>query len=462
MGINKLGSDMGISKISSAIFGFTLLVVAAAGLKTSLAETIPTLFDPKTLTLENGLEVVVIEDHRAPVVTHMVWYKIGSADEPSGKSGIAHFLEHLMFKGTKSVPSGEFSSIVAKNGGQDNAFTSLDYTAYFQNANVDKLPLLMEIESDRMTNLVLNDKVVGPELQVVLEERSQRTDNNPASLFGEQISAAQYLAHPYRIPVIGWRNEIEKLTTQDAIDWYKKYYAPNNAILVVAGDVTAKEVFDLARQYYGPHKPIELPARIRVKEPPQLAKRTLVMRDKRVREPSWRQSYLAPSIRTGDLKNVRALEVLNEILSGGVTSRLYSKLVIDEKIASGVGAYYNSGSFDPSTFTFYGSPANGHSLEKLEKGVRRVIGEVLSEGVTAEEVARAKKQLLAAAIYARDSISGAANIFGRALASGENIENVVHWPAQISKVTLDDVNEATKRLFVERQSVVGKLLPEEE
>ncbi|MEH6402234.1 MAG: pitrilysin family protein [Sneathiella sp.] len=452
---------MGINKISPALFCFAVLVTMHVGINISAAETVPPLFDPKTLTLENGLEVVVIEDHRAPVVTHMVWYKIGSADEPSGKSGIAHFLEHLMFKGTRSVPSGEFSSIVAKNGGQDNAFTSLDYTAYYQNASVDKLPLLMEIEADRMSNLVLNDEVVGPELQVVLEERSQRTDNNPASLFGEQLSAAQYLAHPYGIPVIGWRNEIEKLTTQDAIDWYKKYYAPNNAILVVAGDVKADEVFDLARHYYGPHKPIELPDRIRLTEPPQLAKRTLVMRDKRVREPSWRQSYLAPTIRNGDLKEVRALEVLNEILSGGVTSRLYSKLVIDEKIASSVGAYYNSGSFDPSTFTLYGSPSNGHSLEKLEIGIHRVINEVLSTGVTAEEVALAKKQMLAAAIYARDSISGAANIFGGALASGELIENVVNWPAQISEVTLEEVNNAAKNLFIERQSVVGKLLPEE-
>lgn len=452
---------MGKKMFSSMIFRASLLTVLLAATNGFAAETIPTLFDPKTLTLENGLEIVVIEDHRAPVVTHMVWYKIGSADEPTGKSGIAHFLEHLMFKGTKTIPSGEFSSIVARNGGQDNAFTSLDYTAYFQNASVDKLPLLMKIEADRMSNLVLNDEVVGPELQVVLEERSQRTDNNPASLFGEQLSAAQYLAHPYGIPVIGWRNEIEKLTTQDAIDWYKKYYAPNNAILVVAGDVRAKEVFDLARKHYGPHKPIELPKRIRRTEPPQLAKRILVMHDKRVREPSWRQSYLAPSTRTGDLKEVRALEVLNEILSGGVTSRLYSKLVIEEKIASNVGAYYHSGSFDASTFTLYGSPSNGHSLEVVEARIHDILEEVMAQGVTAEEVALAKKQLLAAAIYTRDSISGAANIFGGALASGEAIENVVNWPQQISEVLIEDVNKAAAAVFVERQSVVGKLLPEE-
>lgn len=425
------------------------------------AENPASLFDPKTAKLENGLDIVVIEDHRAPVVTHMVWYRIGSADEPIGKSGIAHFLEHLMFKGTSKVPSGQFSKIVAQNGGQDNAFTSWDYTAYYQNASSDKLPLLMEMEADRMTNLILTDEAVGAELQVVLEERSQRTDNNPGALLSEQLSAAQFLAHPYGIPIIGWRNEIEKLTTQDAIDWYKKYYAPNNAILVVAGDVDAQEVFDLAKKFYGPAKPIELPERIRRQEPPQLAKRTLVMHDKRVREASWRQTYLAPSARTGDLKDIRALEVLSEILGGGVTSRLYSKLVIDDKIAASSGAYYRSGTFDPSGFTVYGAPINGHSVDDVEKAVQKVVAELLETGVTDEELASAKAKLLAAAIYARDSISGAANIFGGALASGEKLEDIVAWPSQINQVTKEDILVAAKKVFIERRSVVGKLLPEE-
>ncbi len=422
---------------------------------------IPKLFDPKTTTLENGLDVVVIEDHRAPVVTHMVWYRIGSADEPIGKSGIAHFLEHLMFKGTKKIPPGEFSSIIAKNGGQDNAFTSYDYTAYYQNASADKLPLLMEMEADRMSNLALTDEAVGAELLVVLEERSQRTDNNPGALLSEQLNAAQFLAHPYGIPIIGWRNEIEKLTTQDAIDWYKKYYGPNNAILVVAGDVKAEDVFALARTYYGPAKPIDLPERVRRIEPPQLAKRTLVMRDKRVREPSWRQTYLAPSARVGDLKEVRALEVLSEILGGGVTSRLYSKLVIDDKLAASAGAYYRSGTFDASGFTVYGSPVGGHSLEEVEQAVDAIIKDVLKNGVTEDEVKHAKKRMMASAIYARDSISGAANIFGGALASGESLENIVNWPSQIAAVTAEEIKTAAAKVFVERRSVVGKLLPEE-
>lgn len=425
------------------------------------ASDIPTLFDPKTTVLENGMEVVVIEDHRAPIVTHMVWYKIGAADEPSGKSGIAHFLEHLMFKGTAKIGPGEFSKTVAENGGQDNAFTSQDYTAYYQNASVDKLPLLMEMESDRMQGLILTDDAVGAELQVVLEERSQRTDNNPGGQFSEQMNAAQYLAHPYGTPVIGWRNEIEKLTTEDAINWYKTYYAPNNAILVVAGDVNADEVFALAKKYYGPQKSMEIPTRERLQEPPQLAKRIVIMKDARVREPSWRQVFLSPTTRTGDLREVRALEVLSEILSGGTTSRLYTSLVRDQKISVSAGAYFDGTSYDQSSFVIYATPASGSALDDLEVAVWKILQDVLDNGVTEHEVAAAQKRMLAGAIYARDSVSGAANIFGGALTSGEKIENIVNWPQQISAVTRDEILNAARKVFVEQSSVVGKLLPEE-
>ncbi|MBO0332244.1 insulinase family protein [Sneathiella sp. CAU 1612] len=436
------------------------IIFATSPTRLFAEETIPTLFDPKVTTLDNGLQVVVLEDHRAPVVTHMVWYKVGAADEKPLKSGIAHFLEHLMFKGTKTLQPGEFSEIVAENGGQENAFTSQDYTAYFQNVSVDKLPLFMEMEADRMTNLILTDEIVAPELKVVLEERSQRTDNNPAALFGEQFDAAQFLAHPYGTPVIGWRHEIENLTTEDALDWYKTYYAPNNAILVVAGDVNAEEVFELAEQYYGPIPAREIPKRERVQEPPQLAKRVIEMSDKRVRQPSWRQSYLAPSARSEDQENVRALEVLSQILGGGVTSRLYNDLVVEKKIATNAGAYYQSGSYDKSTFVLYGSPTPDHSLEDIETAVQATIEDIVKNGVTEKELIRAKKKLLADAIYARDSIRGAANILGSSLASGETIENIVNWPTHISKVTAAEIQNAAEALFDERQSVVGRLLPE--
>ena len=440
------------------IFAALFCVISIASpLRLAAAEDIPKLFDPKVTTLENGLEVVVLEDHRAPVVTHMVWYRVGAADEKPLKSGIAHFLEHLMFKGTKNLEPGEFSEIVAENGGQENAFTSQDYTAYFQNVSADKLPLFMEMEADRMNNLVLTDDIVAPELKVVLEERSQRTDNNPAALFGEQFTATQFLAHPYGTPVIGWRHEIENLTTQDALDWYNTYYTPNNAILIVAGDVKAEEVFELAEKYYGPIPARDIPERERAQEPPQLAKRTIEMSDKRVREPSWRQSYLAPSARSED----QALEVLSQILGGGVTSRLYADLVVDQKIATNAGAYYSSGSYDKSTFVVYGSPTSDHTLDEVEASVQAIIQDVIKNGVTEKELNRAKRKLLADAIYARDSIRGAANIFGGALASGETIENIVNWPQHISEVTAEQVQEAARNVFDERQSVVGRLTPED-
>lgn len=295
---------------------------------------------------------------------------------------------------------------------------------------------------------------------MVLEERSQRTDNNPGGLFSEQFQAAQYLAHPYGTPVIGWRQELEKLNTQDAIDWYKKYYAPNNAILIVAGDVDAEDVFELARKHYGPVAAVDLPPRKRVQEPPQLAKRVIEMKDKRVRQPSWRQSYLMPLEQKADEKNNRALEVLSEILGGGTTSRLYRGLVVTDKIAAGAGAYFNSGNIDNSTFVFYGSPSSGHTLDEIEAAVQSIIKDIQTNGVTDAELDRAKRNLMAEAIYARDSVRGAANIFGASLANGETIDDIVNWPQHISEVTAEDVQRAANQMFDERRSVVGRLLPD--
>lgn len=443
-----------------------IAVAAGASANPDLETDPPKLFEPASETLENGLQVVVIEDHRAPVVTQMVWYKAGAADEAPLKSGIAHFLEHLMFKGTKKVGNGEFSKIVARNGGRDNAFTSLDYTAYYQTAAADKLPLLMELEADRMVNLVLNDDVVGPELQVVLEERSMRTDNNPAALFREQVSAALFLAHPYGVPVIGWRHEIAKLTTKDAIDWYKKYYAPNNAVLVVAGDVEAKAVFDLARKYYGPLKRKSLPPRIRPADPPHLAARNIEMFDQHVRQPSFSRRYLIAQKRldngsdgTAGRKLGPVLDVLAEILSGGVTSRIYQALVIEGKIASNAGAYYSGGNLDADTFGLYGSPVAGRTLDDIEQALDRIIDELLREGVSDAEITKAKRSLIADAIYARDSVRGAANMFGAALTSGESIDDVVNWPLHVSKVSKSDVNAAAKLIFDIRRSVSARLSP---
>ena len=262
------------------------LAVTAAGPQQAEAA----LFNPETFTLDNGMQVVVVTDRRAPVVSHHVWYKVGSADSPPGKSGLPHFLEHLMFKGTENLAPGEFSEIVARNGGNENAFTGSDYTGYYQTIARDRLELVMEMEADRMTNLVLDDAAVLPERDVVLEERSQRVDNDPGSRLAEQLNAAQYLNHPYRLPVIGWRHEMESYTREDALDFYRTWYAPNNAVLIVAGDIDAEELRPLAERYYGAIPRRDVPERVRVQEPPQQAAREVELIDPRVRQPSWSRS----------------------------------------------------------------------------------------------------------------------------------------------------------------------------
>lgn len=292
--------------------------------------------------LDNGMEVVVVEDHRAPVVVHMVWYKAGSADEKPGVSGVAHFLEHLLFKGTKTVADGEFSATVARNGGRDNAFTSFDYTAYFQRVAADRLELMMKMESDRMVNLQLDESVIATERDVIIEERNMRVENNPGALFREQATAAQYLNHRYGVPIIGWQHEMRELDLRDALDYYQTYYAPNNAVLIVAGDVEPEEVKALAETYYGalPRNP-NLPERARPQEPRQMAERRLIYEDPRVGQPYVMRSYLAPERDSGQQDEAAALTVLAEILGGGITSLLSEKLQFDESKAVYTSAYYN-------------------------------------------------------------------------------------------------------------------------
>ncbi|NQV20210.1 MAG: insulinase family protein [Rhodospirillales bacterium] len=414
----------------------------------------------ETFVLGNGMQVVVVPDHRAPVVAHMVWYRLGAADEPPGKSGIAHFLEHLMFKGTPKVPAGEFSKIIARNGGRDNAFTSLDYTGYFQTVAVDRLELVMQLESDRMSNLTLTDDVVLPERDVILEERRSRIDNDPRALFSEQFMAAQFLAHPYRIPVIGWAHEIAALTREDAVEFYKIYYAPNNAILVVVGDVEAESVRALAEKYYGavPSRPIKQTSR--TSEPPQLAARKVVMTDPRVREPSWSRTYLAPSYLAGDTQQAPGLEVLADLLGGGSTSRLYRELVVEQKIASGIGAWYQDGNRDMTRFGLYGVPGPGGDIDALEAAVDGVLKRLLADGVSVDEVERSKRNLVASSVYARDGLLSKAQLYGASLAVGLTVEHVETWPQKIREVTVEAVNEAARAVLQKRSSVSGLLLPE--
>ena len=415
-----------------------------------------------TFTLENGLTGVVIEDHRAPVVTHMVWYRVGAADEARGESGIAHFLEHLMFKGTEEIPPGRFSKTIAENGGQDNAFTSYDYTAYFQRIAKDRLGMVMSMEADRMTGLRLAEADVVTERDVVLEERSTRTDNDPQSLFFEQMQAALYFNHPYGTPVIGWRKEIEKLSREQALSFYKRYYAPDNAILVVAGDVEPAEVEALAKQHYGGLAPSGAPRAERPQEPPQLAERRIAMTDARVRQPFVMRIYLAPSYRTAEAGQAEALALLGEILGGGASGRLYRTLVQDKKTALDVGGYYQGLAIDTGSFNVYGVPRDGVALADLEAQIDGVIAELAKNGPDADELARAKTVMIASRVYQQDSQASLARLYGSALTIGLTVEQVRGFADRLEAVTADDVAAAARSLDRNR-AVTGTLTaPEDE
>ena len=416
-----------------------------------------------TYKLDNGLEIVVIEDHRAPIVTHMVWYRVGAADEPSGKSGIAHFLEHLLFKGTEKLAPGEFTEIVDANGGFDNAFTSYDYTGYFQRVAADRLELMMEMEADRMQNLVLTEDVVTPELGVVLAERNQRTDSNPGALFSEHRRSLMYVNHPYGTPVVGWRHEIEGLTREDALDFYKKYYAPNNAILIVAGDVEPKQVLALAQKHYGPNKPSEgIEKRVRPQEPPKRAPIHTVFTDERVRQPYMIREYLSTPRRTGDQKEAAALTVFAELFAGnGVTSFLGTRLVLEEKSALSVSAWHSSLSYDPSSFGFYLLPAPGFTLEQMNEKLDEALSAFLEEGVDETHLERIINSIEASEIYALDDQEGLARRYGQALTSGLTVDDVAAWPDVLRSVTSEDIIKAVEKLIDPKKSVTSFLMPKE-
>lgn len=411
--------------------------------------------------LDNGMEVVVIPDHRAPVVTHMVWYRNGSADDPPLKSGIAHFLEHLMFKGTKSHPQGEFSSLVSDLGGQENAFTGHDYTSYFQRVPREHLGTMMEYEADRMTNLVLTDEVVAPERDVVLEERRMRTDSDPGAELSEAVQAALFAHHPYGTPIIGWGHEIETLGREDALDYYQRFYTPENAILVVAGDVQPAEVERLARETYGkiPARGAP-PVRRRPQEPPARARRHVSLADEKVEQPTYERVYVVPSARTAEPGEAEALEVMAHLLGSGQSSRLYKQLVIDKPVGVAAGAYYMSSSLDATRLWIYGVPAGDVSLDDFDAAIDGVIDDFVANPPRDKEFERAKTRLVADAVYAQDSQVALARWYGAALAIGETIEDVSGWSARIEAVTVDDVLAVARKWLDKRRAVTGYLLPE--
>jgi zinc protease len=411
--------------------------------------------------LDNGLDVLVIPDHRAPVVTHMIWYRNGSADDPSLKSGIAHFLEHLMFKGTHKHPKGEFSDMVAELGGQENAFTSYDFTAYYQRVPKEHLRVMMEFEADRMTNLVLTDEIVAPERDVVLEERRMRTDNDPAQQLGEEMSAALYAHHPYGTPVIGWHHEIEQLGRQDALDYYARFYTPENAIVIVAGDVEEDEVRAMASETYGaiPARG-EAPRRTRPQEPEPRAHKLVSLADEKVEQPIAQQLYLLPSYRTAKPGEGEALDLLAHILGGGLTSHLYSKLVLEKKIAVAAGASYWGNAYDDTRFHIYAVPPPGISLEELEDAVIDVIDDMCETLVAPDELTRAKTRLIADTVYAQDSQVTLARVYGMSITTGSSVEDVLKWPERIEAVSAGDIRDAARKWLQRRRSVTGYLLPD--
>ncbi|WP_296517900.1 pitrilysin family protein [Rhodopseudomonas sp.] len=441
------------------IAALALCLATALLPRVAMAQTV-TSAPPATFSLANGLKVVVIPDHRTPVVTQMIWYKVGSADETPGKSGLAHFLEHLMFKGTAKHPAGEFSQTVLKIGGNENAFTSTDYTGYYQRVTREHLDKMMELEADRMTGLVLKDENVLPERDVVLEEFNMRVANNPDARLTEQIMAALYLNHPYGRPVIGWHQEIEKLDREDALAFYRRFYAPNNATLVIAGDVEADDIRPAVERFYGavPPQPLIPPQRIRPQEPTPAGPRTVTLADPRVEQTGVRRYYLVPSATTAAKGESPALEVLAQLMGSGANSYLYKALVIDKPLAVSAGASYQGTSLDDTQFLISVSPKPGVEFAAVEQVIDNVIADVARNAVRAEDLERVKTQLIAEAIYAQDSQATLARWYGAALTTGLSVADLRSWPDRIRAVTSDQVRAVAQEWLDKNRSVTGYLI----
>jgi zinc protease len=440
-------------------FAAALLSACALSASGARAQTTVTSEPPATFTLDNGLQVVVIPDHRTPVVTQMIWYKVGSADETPGKSGLAHFLEHLMFKGTSRHPAGEFSQTVLRIGGNENAFTSTDYTGYFQRVPRDQLGKMMEFEADRMTGLILKDENVLPERDVVLEEFNMRVANNPEARLTEQIMAALYLNHPYGRPVIGWHQEIEKLDREDALAFYRRFYAPNNAILVIAGDVEASEVRPMTERTFGQvaAQPAIPAVRLRPQEPTPAAPRTVTLSDPRVEQTGVRRYYLVPSATTAAGESP-ALDVLAQLMGGGSNSYLYRALVVDRPLAVSASAGYQGTSLDPTQFMISVAPKPGIEFAQIEQVIDGVIADVEQNTARAEDLDRVKTQLIAEAIYAQDNQATLARWYGGALTTGLSIDDIRSWPDRIRAVTAEQVRDAARKWLDKKRSVTGYLI----
>jgi zinc protease len=408
--------------------------------------------------LQNGMQVVVIPDHRAPVATQMIWFKVGGVDDPPGQSGLAHFFEHMMFRGTKKTPGEQFSTVIARNGGEDNAFTTHDYTAFYEEIAKDRLGLAMGLEADRMANLDLSDGNVTTERNVVLEERRMRIDNDPQALFGEQMDAALYLSHPYGRPVIGWPEEIRHIGRAEAQDFYRHHYAPNNAILVVAGDVGVDEVRGAAQAAYAKVPARDLVPRAAFAEPPRMSETRLAVTSPDAKVPLFMRAYRVPSYAEAPPGQAEALETLAQLMGGDYSALLYRKLVVEKKLATGAGASYDGYHRDAGSFQVYAYPRPGVPFATLERAIDDVIASC-AKAPTAKDLARAKTLLVAGATYRRDSQFAMASAYGQALSIGLTVFDVQAWPDRIQAVAGDAVAKAARDLLIKREAVSATLAP---
>lgn len=437
-------------------------LLAACVMLTASAPALAAGVAIERFTLKNGMEVIVLPNHRVPAINHTLWFKVGAADDPVGKSGLAHFHEHMMFQGTDEHAAGEYSQIIARIGGQQNAFTGEDATGYYASIPKDKLALVMELEADRLQHLNPSEKDAQKEREVIIEERRSRIDNNPHALFGEQMQAALLLNHPYRLPIIGWKHEMEGLSLKDVMNFHRRYTQPINAILILSGDITAREARPLVEKYYGGLPPGEKPDRHWKKEPPHIAPRFIEMRHSQVNEPFFQRDYMAPSMMHGKTELSIPLAILGYTLGGSHTSRLYQQLVVKDKIATSVNAGYNGFSIGPSTFGLNATPAKGQDKTALIAAIDREIARIQKEGITKGELSRAKTLLKADAIYSREGLEQMGHIMGWIRVTGLPADTFNQWPEMIEAVTLEQVKQAANEVLVKNASVSGWLLPEEE
>ena len=409
----------------------------------------------REFTLKNGLKVLLLEEHKAPVVTFQIWYRVGSRNEVIGKTGLSHLTEHMMFKGTKKHGKGEFSRIVAKNGGNENAFTSKDYTAYFENFASDRIELSLELESDRMRNLTADPKEFQLERDVVKEERRQSTDDDPYSLVVENMYAVAFLTYPYRSPVIGWMSDIDSLERDDVYNHYRKYYIPNNATIVIVGDFETEKLLKKIKDYFENIPPEKIPQEVKIAEPEQIGERRIYIK-KEAQLPYFFAGYRAPNYNDED---IYPLTLLSNILSSGKSSRFYKSLVYDKKLALSAGGEYDGLSIGPDFFYFYGIPMPGKSLDELEKSLYEEIERIKKEPVTDKELQKVKNQEEAGYILGQDSIFFQARQIGSVETIGAGYKFIEGYVDNIRKVTKEDVMRVANKYLVEDGRTVGILVP---